>query len=124
MRQNAQDYLSMVTALRRAHTAYPRFRVLWKVVRTDQNRQTFEVPFIRECDWLPSVAQVYEHPATKIVVHHGGGEICCLGCRNICVPVIRTADLYPPGNTVNEVIWHGLQHLVIPQWSDTYDWGA
>ena len=28
------------------------------------------------------------------------------------------------GNTANEVIYHGLLHLVIPQWSDTYDWAA
>lgn len=95
-----QDYLSMVTALRRAHAHYPHFIVLWKIVRTDQEYHDIAAPFIRECSWLPSVTQIYEHPATKIVVHHGGG------------------------NTVNEVIWHGLSHLVIPQWSDTYDWGA
>jgi hypothetical protein len=32
--------------------------------------------------------------------------------------------IHSSGNTVNEVIYHGLKHLVIPQWADTYDWAA
>ena len=33
-----------------------------------------DVPiFIKETTWVASVELVYRHPATKIVVHHGGG---------------------------------------------------
>ncbi|KAK9893500.1 glycosyltransferase family 1 protein [Cystobasidium minutum MCA 4210] len=96
---NQADYSSMINALEKVHEVRSNLRVLWKVVTCDDVKK-LDLPFLRQVEWLESVAEVCSHSAVKVVIHHGGG------------------------NTVNEVIHHGLKHLVIPQWSDTYDWGA
>jgi hypothetical protein len=64
----------MIQALKLVHKQYPKVKALWKIVRTPDNHAKEDLPFVKETGWLPSVEEVYEHPAVQIVVHHGGGK--------------------------------------------------
>lgn len=100
----AEEYQEMISALEQVHELRPSFRALFKVPDQGENDKlppASALPsFIRREVWLPSVDAVYNHPATKVIVHHGGG------------------------NTFNEAVYHGIPQLVCPQWSDTYDYAA
>lgn len=110
----------MLRALKSVHQSHPSLRILWKVIKCE-GVKTEDLSFVRQVDWLPSVKEVYSHPAVKVVVHHGGGTK--IVCREVGL-LPTDSSVFFLGSTANEVIYHGLRHLVIPQWSDTYDWAA
>lgn len=64
----------MMEVIRKVHFQHPEVRFLWKLARTSDNVAREALECVRETDWLPSVEEVYQHPAVRIVVHHGGGE--------------------------------------------------
>lgn len=73
--QTQEDYDSMHLALLSCRRQYSGFRVLWKIAGSEGlKRQTS--PIVRETKWLPDIEMVYKHPATSVVIHHGGGEPC------------------------------------------------
>jgi len=63
----------MLEAIKMVKAQYANIRVLWKVVKSE-GVETYDLPYVRQVDWLPSVEEVYTHPSVEVVVHHGGGE--------------------------------------------------
>lgn len=68
----------MINALEKVHEVRSNLRVLWKVVTCDDVKK-LDLPFLRQVEWLESVAEVCSHSAVKVVIHHGGGM--CLLCK-------------------------------------------
>ena len=101
------DYDNMVKALIMFQEKVPNVQVLWKIPDLPVNIQPIpsadesKLPlFIRREGWLESVQTVLEHPAVKVVAHHGGG------------------------NSFNEALYYGHRQFCISQWVDTHDIGA
>lgn len=55
--------------------------------------------YIRLSKWIEDQNAVYQHPALKVFVHHGGG------------------------NSFNEAVFFGIPQLIIGQWLDHHEYG-
>lgn len=55
--------------------------------------------YIRLSGWIEDQNAVYQHPALKVFIHHGGG------------------------NSFNEAVYFGIPQLIIGQWLDHHEYG-
>lgn len=75
-------------------------RFLWKIPGAAKFDLSHMPVSVKRCEWLQDPLIVYEHPAVKATVNHGGG------------------------NSFNEAIQYGIPQLVCSQWFDCIDYAV
>jgi UDP:flavonoid glycosyltransferase YjiC (YdhE family) len=98
------EYTNLLQGLSAVHhSLQERVRFVLKVNRPRDGRPAAHVkqlpPFIRETNWVESQHSVFQHPALRVIVHHGGG------------------------NLFNEAVYFGVPQLILSQWLDTHELG-